>query len=128
MCSSSKPKEFRLVESLRNIENNGEMKSCENRKEKCKLISIGKNLKWTCPKCTYENWQKSTKCIICHHLRNKSYKEDTKGAEKNLINERNVKSKKSSSPRRSPPRSPNTLSRKSGNIFEIPKQEDEKDP
>lgn len=27
--------------------------------------------KWTCPSCTYENWPKATKCIMCVHQKEK---------------------------------------------------------
>lgn len=29
------------------------------------------NLKWSCPVCTYENWPKAMKCIMCLSVRNK---------------------------------------------------------
>ena len=124
MCFSLKPNEFKLVESLRNIENNGDIKNCDSRKDK-KLISLTKGHKWGCLKCTYENWPKASKCIICQHPKNKNYKDDN-GKLNDRKYERNVKlKKKTSSPRRSPPRSPNSVLRHSSNIFEIPKQEDE---
>lgn len=127
MCRSSKPNEFKIVESLRNIENNGEVKNNENKKDKSKVITVGKNHKWHCPKCTYENWPKAMKCVICQHQKNRNFKDDLlKNNDKN-INEKNVRKKKTSSPRRSPPRSPNALLKQnSTNIFDIPPKEDER--
>lgn len=125
MCRSMKPNEFKLVESLRNIENNGETKN----KDRSKIMSLLKGSKWICSKCTYENWNKSLKCVICHYPKNKSYKDDNGRMNEKVSpnNEKNVRLKKASSPRRSPPRSPNTNSRNfNGNIFDITKQEDEK--
>jgi len=124
MCRSGKPNELKLVESLRNIENNGEVAKFNNEK-KSKVISLNKSHKWTCPKCTYENWPRTIKCVICHHQKNKNFNDSTRSNDKNLNNERNVRKKKTSSPRRSPPRSPNTLSRQSSaNIFELPKNDE----
>lgn len=124
MCRSKKSNEFKLVESLRNIENNGD------KKEKNKLSStLLKGNKWICLKCTYENWPKAVKCAICQHSKNKNYKQDEQNTSKHSIdkssllnNEKN--SKKIVSPKRSPPRSPNTISRNNSikNIF----QDDEK--
>lgn len=34
--------------------------------------SWSRSIKWSCPSCTYENWPKSTKCVICHASRPKS--------------------------------------------------------
>ena len=127
MCRTVKPNEYNSVESLRNIENNGEVKNNEIKKEK-KIITIGKSYKWVCQRCTYENWPKALKCVICHHQKNRNFKDDSlKNNEKNNNNnEKNVRKKKTSSPKRSPPRSPNALLKRStANIFEIPKKEDD---
>lgn len=129
MCGTIKPKEFRRVEVLRNIENHGDVRNsieckCEKRP---RAGPVTKNSKWICPKCTYENWPKSVKCVICQHSKNKIYiREDLTSKhlnEKNgKLNERASKVKASTSPRRSPPRSPNVISRQSShNIFDIPK-------
>ena len=132
MCRCEKPNEFRIVESLRNIENNGD----NNKKDKGKFISVGKGYKWLCLKCTYENWPKAIKCALCQHPKNKNYKQDDKISKAlnenasicNDKNERNVKAKKMVSPKRSPPRSPNSNSRNSSvsNIFDITKKDDDK--
>lgn len=106
MCKTQKSNEFKLVESLRNIENNGD------KKDKNKS-SFTKGYKWMCLKCTYENWPKAIKCAICQHPKNKSYKQDDTLSknfnEKSSLNEKNhSNSRKMGSPKRSPPRSPNT--------------------
>lgn len=137
MCRSGKPNEFKLVESLRNIENNGDNNNNNNnKKDKSKSASFIKGYKWICTKCTYENWPKALKCALCQHLKNKNYKQEentTKSSNdkpSNYIdkNEKNVKARKMASPKRSPPRSPNSISRNSSvnNIFDITKKDDDK--
>ncbi|XP_066936372.1 ubiquitin thioesterase ZRANB1-like [Clytia hemisphaerica] len=130
MCKTEKPSEFKLVESLRNIEKN------EEKKEKNKFSSLTRGHKWLCVKCTYENWPKAFKCAICQHPKNKSYKQDDgQKNEKTCLNEKKTLKEKNSSysrkihsPKRSPPRSPNTISRNNSinNIFDISKQDDDK--
>lgn len=129
MCRSEKPNEFKLVESLRNIENNGD----NSKKDRCKTTSLTKGYKWICLKCTYENWPKALKCALCQHPKNKNYKQEDNicriGNDKGSnYNEKNVKARKMSSPKRSPPRSPNSISRNSSvnNIFDITKKDDDK--
>jgi len=125
MCRLNKPNEMRSVVSLRNLENSSEA----SQKDRSKFISLSKGHKWTCPKCTYENWPRSQKCVICQTNctkgKNGNKAEGNKSHEKNTGTQ--VKVKKSSSPRRSPPRSPNSLSRSSSaNIFELTKTDDER--
>ncbi|XP_035208830.1 ubiquitin thioesterase ZRANB1-like [Stegodyphus dumicola] len=33
--------------------------------------SWSRSIKWTCTSCTYENWPKSSKCVLCHSARPK---------------------------------------------------------
>ena len=121
MCRLIKPNELKSVESLRNIENGGEAPQ----KDRSKFISLNKGHKWTCSKCTYENWPRSHKCIICQHSKNKNFNKDDVNKINDKNGSQNVKVKKSASPRRSPPRSPNSLSRSSStNIFEMTKDDE----
>lgn len=140
MCHVVKPSQLNNIEIVRNMENNNSSQADTQRSSptdtnstRTKLArsaSLLKSHKWTCQKCTYENWPRTLKCVICHHPKNKQYKSDATTesqivvpvttATTTLAN-RNVRLKKSSSPRRSPPRSPNVLSRQnSANIFDIP--------
>ena len=122
MCRTEKPDEFKLVESLKNIENSGECRS-EFKEKK----TLTKGHKWICLRCTYENWPKAVRCILCQHPRNKNYKQQDeiiRQADK-IQNKSTIKKpnrNKTSSPRWSPPRSPTSLP--SGNIFDIPTLED----
>ena len=55
-----------------------EAKEINNDKNKAKAVAA-RAAKWTCKACTYENWPKATKCVLCGTLRGKSYT-DIQGA------------------------------------------------
>ena len=61
-----------------------------------------KNHKWTCPQCTYENWPKTQKCVLCKCLKPAKTKNEEIG--KNTTLDNNSK-RPSTSKRRSPPSS-----------------------
>ncbi|XP_002159244.2 ubiquitin thioesterase ZRANB1 [Hydra vulgaris] len=123
MCKTDKPDEFKLVESLKNIENNAECRS--DLKERKTIIKVHK---WICIKCTYENWPKAVRCIICQHPRNKNCKPDDFIRQGDKIQNKSTIKKtnrnKTNSPRWSPPRSPTSL--QSGNIFDMPTLDESK--
>ena len=112
MCHVLKPQHLRKIESQRNLENNGESTSgnlvnsnskLDIKYDKDKKKVLSRNSKWICPKCTYENWLKNAKCVICHCPRNRA-KQDENGTKPSHEKGRN-NSRNGSSPR-SPPRSP----------------------
>lgn len=37
--------------------------------------AVSKPIKWTCKACTYENWPRSSKCVLCGVLKGRSYAE-----------------------------------------------------
>lgn len=120
MCKFIKPNELISVESLKNIENiiDGPQK------DRSKCTTLGKGHKWICMKCTYENWPRSHKCVICQYPKNKNFiKEDTgKGSDRFSIQK--VKTNKSP-PKMSPTFSPNFVSRSAAsNILEMCKDND----
>lgn len=43
-----------------------DLKSLNNDKNKAQHKAL---MKWECPKCTYQNWPKTTHCVICHSMK-----------------------------------------------------------
>ena len=72
--------------------------------------------KWSCRVCTYENWPKSFKCVLCGVLKGRTYLDLSAGSEKTIRNEGSNLQRSASnsnlSNRRSPPssaRSPESI-------------------
>lgn len=120
MCLAPKPKSF--TNSLRNASNaetagsnreksrdiSPKFSRASNKHEdeisnndKNRTISSLKNHKWICPKCTYENWPKTTDCVLCKYARpplGYKSKNDENGKNSSL----DAKKKNSATRRRSP--------------------------
>lgn len=83
--------------SPRSVGNNGRLdsKTINNDKNRA-LLKIHK---WTCPQCTYENWPKTTKCVLCKCLKPAKIKQEE--VAKNTLLDNNPK-RPSTSKKRSP--------------------------
>ena len=125
MCNAKKPDTV----NQRNFENSDgnfisefNSKNDSNVDKKCK--SLLKSNKWTCSNCTFDNWPKSPKCVLCLTPKNKLKSEECQGKGLN-----NRKSHSSTSLRNSPPRCPRSpvgACKKSSDsaIVEVPRIED----
>ena len=126
MCYVKKPDTV----NQRNLENSdcnivSEFTSKNDSNVDKKLKSLIKCNKWTCSTCTFENWPKSPKCVLCQASKNK-----LKHDECAVRGHNNKKSNCSPASRYSPPRSPRSpggACKKASDsaIVEVPRIEDE---
>lgn len=102
MCSTKRPdtvNQRNLENSDFNIMSEFNLKNDSNIDKRSK--SLLKNNKWTCPNCTFENWPKSTKCVLCLASKKKLKADECTGKSNHV-----KKSYSTSSLKNSPPRSP----------------------
>ena len=83
-----------------------------------------KSQKWTCKACTYDNWPKSNKCVICSIPKGKTYKNTNTGSSDASGSSSDSEQKRitpNSSKRRSPPSSRPSSARSSdsGDIYHL---------
>ena len=78
--------------------------------------SVKMSGKWNCKACTYENWPKSYKCVLCGVPKGRTYLDLAHGADRPMANEGSIlqrsRSNSNLSKRRSPPssaRSPESI-------------------
>ena len=68
MCMNERPNDFvppsKTIDSLAKNQAENHNDLTVNNNEKNKSISKNKQ-KWTCPQCTFENWNNSKKCSLC---------------------------------------------------------------
>ncbi len=131
MCYNRKPDAVKRLEEKRNLENaeghNVVITDCNikndlNFEREKKFKSLLKNSKWTCSNCTYENWPKATKCVLCQVAKAKLKNEDGNRGQNNK--NRNLTPIKNSPPRS--PKSPLGACKKSGDAsFEVQKTDDD---
>eukprot|EP00794_Sanderia_malayensis_P005119 gene5119-5768_t len=135
MCQCKKPNTVKKLEEKRNLENvegpavvitDCYVKNDSNFDKEKKLKSLLKSNKWVCSNCTYENWPKTMKCVLCQTQKPKPKNDDSNGKGGTTKRNRNSATQKIS-----PPRSPKSLlgaCKKSSNdlvVFETPKIEDD---
>ncbi|CAH1258163.1 ZRANB1 [Branchiostoma lanceolatum] len=79
-------------------------KAANNDKNKAVYNSSRTVVKWSCSACTYENWPKSSKCVLCHTPRHRS-PEQSPGNTSNIHDHDANNRRGSNYHRRSPPSS-----------------------
>ena len=126
MCCAKKPDTV----NQRNLENSdgtiiSEFISKKESNVEKKPKSLLKYGKWTCSTCTFENWPKSPKCVLCQTPKNKG-----KADESTVRGHNNRKTNAAPASRYSPPRSPRSpggACKKATDttILDVPRIEDE---